>query len=140
MTSCACAACQRCCETVPGWYTPAGVRRLFQAYGAAARQLIAYDCIEGVTIVAPPNARAAAGGWYPHRSAELPPRMGRCALLTPAGRCSIHATKPRECREAFGCRPAAARQLRRRILRAWARPAARAFVARLLETAASQAA
>ncbi|MDH3291600.1 MAG: hypothetical protein OEQ75_11370 [Gemmatimonadota bacterium] len=54
-----------------------------------------------------------------------------CGLHHPDGLCSIHEAKPRECRWMFACQPQHERNNRRRLARAWARPAARAFMARL---------
>lgn len=143
---CSCETCVKSCEHVPGWFSPRDVRRLFAAYGERARQFVAFDQWYGgfsdvgeeykdVTVCIPPNEVAAPGAMYPEEpwfNFGPSPRFGRCALLVD-GRCSIHAHKPAECRLTYGSKCEHKMQnppstLRKRIARAWARPAARRFL------------
>lgn len=142
--SCDCETCRACCDNVPGWYTPRDVRRLISARPdwrhlvAFDRWYLDYDDSAHIVVMTPPNATTKAGQFYPHETArwffERSARQGVCSLLL-EGRCSIHALKPRECRESYGSkcvhRPThdAGMYQRDRIARAWNRPASLRFLA-----------
>lgn len=145
--ACTCKSCRAACTHLPGWYTPRDVRRLMQAYPDTWPTLVAFDRWYGefwdinpqedkdapvIWVLAPPNAATRPGTIYPPETG-LPlfgssARKGQCQLFQD-DRCTIHAHKPRECREYLGCDPEHSTYLKRRfIARAWARPAGQALL------------
>ncbi|MFL6764533.1 MAG: hypothetical protein ACJ8FO_04980 [Sphingomicrobium sp.] len=93
---CACSACKKACETVPGWFTPAEAVRAIEA-GLARRMSAVSEILSGMFALAPSVAgREGRAGWH---------GLGRCTLLTADGRCEIHDSgfKPVECRTGYGC-------------------------------------
>lgn len=149
-TSCTCKSCQSCCTNVPGWFTPRDVKRLIERYPRKWPKLVAFDRWYNededdtrITVMAPPNKVTRAGEEYPEEGGGWgwlmgSRRAGACKLLV-KGRCSIHSHKPNECRHTFGqgdpkCKggydtSSRGPNLRGRIARAWARPAAKKFLA-----------
>ena len=136
---CRCQECQKCCERTPGWLSPKDVRRLATHLGVTMRELFAthlcFDYWVGdhempeTFVPSPATTQCAAGQTMPWSA----PMAGnnRC-LLFRRGLCSIHTAKPRECRATMGCQEEAISRTdnrwRRRIARAWNRPAARRFM------------
>ena len=142
--SCTCDSCVACCEKLPGWLIPSDIRRLAWFQGLDdPRQLfdtiLAWDYWCGnfddqggegdIWVPIPINASVGPGevmSWGAPMRGE-----SSCQLLVER-RCSIHEAKPFECRDSYGsCRPGPHGWRRRRIARAWNRPAARRFTAYL---------
>lgn len=122
------------------------VRRLARHVGVDARDLfrthLAFDYwnggtsdadaweVEDVVVVSPATVNCPPGTVMPFGA----PMYGQnvCALLDGDDRCTVHAAKPTECRVTYSCDGNGRdKKLRRRIARAWHRPAARRFLAAL---------
>jgi Fe-S-cluster containining protein len=104
VTDCSCAACKAACSHKPGWFRPRDIPKLAKLLRMTEAQLVrerlaidywAASPSRAVFVLAPANASCKPGEVYP-----FDPR-GRCTFLTDDGRCSIHAAKPYECREAL---------------------------------------
>lgn len=103
--SCRCNRCVRACEQKPGWFAPGEAEKVAKHLGVSLKKLFETKLgvdywvgaeegeSENVYVLAPAIEEMTPGTEYP-----FDPR-GRCVFLTDEGRCSIHAVKPRECRE-----------------------------------------
>jgi len=150
--ACACDACQRLCSIFPGWLTPRGLRDLARHLGvevpALFRTHLALDAWHeyekpDVLIPVPRNEDAGPGkkvrrrvpSFFAILSGSIE-KTSACGLLI-AGRCSIHAAKPRECADSYSGRCDTAARLgldpdgqgvHSRIARTWARPGVQAWL------------
>lgn len=118
MTGCSCAKCVSCCEQAPGWMTPG---EAIQAIEAGYARRLMRDWLEPCAEVGNthriyvlcPASEGCEGADGPEFSlVELimmgigeDIRKGVCTFLKD-GLCEVHSSgfKPRQCREAFGCR------------------------------------
>lgn len=87
---CTCHQCVNACETRPCWPNPAEAAKLLDM-GLGPKLWLDYWSGEHDIEIVAPSAEGYGGG----RAAFWP--TGRCMLLTPEGRCSVHDTcKPEE--------------------------------------------
>jgi Fe-S-cluster containining protein len=153
---CRCENCQRLCSNYPGWLTPRDVKRLALHLGVSMASLFrthlsidGYYCYRSgdgeyadIFVPLPKSERADAGEQIARPVMSLwsmfSGNESACGLLK-NGRCSIHAVKPRECRESYAknCLTAQddSKVLHRSIMRAWARPGCQFWLASLLTEA-----
>jgi Fe-S-cluster containining protein len=149
---CQCQFCQSLCMNYPGWLTPRDVKRLAQHLGVSMASLFrTHLSIDGyygfaaddgeytdIFVPLPKSVRADAGEQISRSggfSAFLGDNKSACGLYK-NGRCTIHAAKPRECRESYAekCQTAtdSGRVLHKCIMRAWSRPGVQFWLASLL--------
>lgn len=120
--SCTCANCVAACSNKPGWFMPEdipailahlGARDLGEALGPGKLAVDFFDAPEDGPLVLSPNIVGSESKGIPFY-----PR-GVCVFLK-EGRCSIHAIKPFECRQALHTdSPAAVRARHTAIAAAW---------------------
>lgn len=116
MPVCSCAKCVELCKSAPGWFTPEEAMRAIKAgYGERLMRDWLEPCPEvgneeRIMVLCP----AVVG----HEATDAPEiscwveallgiwKKGTCCFLED-GLCSLHDTdyKPRQCREALGCKP-----------------------------------
>jgi len=135
MTGCTCATCRSFCERHPGLFAPGQVERLAEYLSLSvqevfARHLVAEWSTDGRIMALRPATVSEQAGSAVEAPADFP---GRCVFLTDAGRCSVHATKPLECRRAdHEYSDSRARALHNKVGKLWAGSVHQAQIARLL--------
>lgn len=100
---CSCSTCQKACTHKPGWFAPGEAEAVATHLGLTLEQLFKqhlmvdwHDDVDGVSgdvfLLSPAVDDETPGEEFPGD-----PR-GRCVFYKD-GKCSIHAVKPKECRE-----------------------------------------
>jgi Fe-S-cluster containining protein len=122
-TECACEKCVTACQRTPGLFRPG------EAEKAAAHLGIPFEEFKQQLMIDWWTARTGRIYYYvPRKVEDKPERVadwGRAFLRSPCvflkdKRCSIHAAKPFECREAFLCETES-KNLKPRIVVEWKR-------------------
>lgn len=131
--SCTCAECQAECVRKPGWFMPGEAEKAAELLGVSLERLFrthlmadyweADGTLPLTYVLSPAVVSGKPGGVFPKDP------HGTCVFFV-NGRCSIHAAKPHECREAFHGTPLPG--VHRGILDAWNNPEAQAQIERLL--------
>lgn len=128
--ACLCAKCVACCSRVPGWFLPEqvapvaaflglGVEEFTRRYLTVATGGIQEDGDEAIPVLRPRRVEGdpeVFGTVFWDRDTLY--HSSPCVFLE-QGRCRIHAVKPRECRDSYGCRGTATHRLRNEIEQVW---------------------
>ena len=97
---CTCEKCVAACEHRPCWGTPREIKKLIKE-GYANRLMEDWWAATPNIIIISPACEGHGGLRAPD---GILPVFGRCVFLDSNNLCEIHAQKPEEGRDVFGCR------------------------------------